>query len=157
MGAHSTPGATGPTGARIVTTTLAIAATSVLGAGTALAHDDSGHHGHGDSHSSTAGEHDGYGADGEADDTVHDTLSDLGMTSWDPTWDSSWDSSWDDEGSEDGQAAGDDVQPAAQQAPAPAPVRPVSSTQPIAAPGSSVPAELPAPGETQTIPIRGTR
>ena len=147
MGAHSRSGATASTGARFATTTLAIAATSVLGAGTALAHDDSGNHEA--PHSSTSW-----------DDAGSDPMHDVGMSDWDSTWDSSWDSSWEDEGSDDAEDTGDgatQVQQAAAPAPAPAPARPATSTQPIAAPASTVPAELPAPGETQTIPIRGTR
>ena len=171
MGAHSRSGATASTGARFATTTLAIAATSVLGAGTALAHDDSGQYG--DSHSSTGWDRGGYQGDPGADGSTGDVLTEVGMSSWDPTWDTNWDSGWDSSSDDEGpgddhdEGSGEDTgdgpvqpaaqQPAAQQAVAPAPARPTTSTQPIAAPASTVPAELPAPGETQTIPIRGTR
>jgi hypothetical protein len=183
MGAHSArPADTGPIAvARIATTTLAVAVTGTVGAGTALAHEDgSGHHGsdrhdhversvdaasaHGGTTAATAQE-EAARARAEAQETVRDALADVGMSDGD--LDAYGDDAADDDHSDvdDPDRHSDEgTAPEEHAAPAATPARPPnppsspsgrSTVQPIAASGNTGPSsDVPPPGESRTIPIR---
>lgn len=154
-----------PTVARLAATTLTVAVTGTLGAGTALAHDEwgddggPGSHGSHDEHSRRNGHDAGRWAAEQARDRVRDVLADLGLPSNDSDSDSG---SGSDSGESDGPGSGHDGDEHAASStgtPAPEPSRPSSgprtTTQPIAAGTDTGPtSDVPPAGETETFPIR---